>query len=52
MHDKVNRLLFINPGAAGNQGFHKIKTAIRMKILAGKPSEMEVLEWERYKKKL
>ncbi len=52
MHDKVNRLLFINPGAAGNQGFHQIKTAIRMKIHAGKPSEMEVLEWERHKKKL
>ena len=51
MQDKVNKLLFINPGAAGNQGFHKIKTAIRMKIQAGKPSEMEVLEWERHKKK-
>jgi len=51
MQDKVNKLLFINPGAAGNQGFHQMKTAIRMRIHAGKPSEMEVLEWERHKKK-
>ena len=51
MFDKVNHLLFINPGAAGNQGFHTVKTAIRMKIKSGKPSEMEVLEWERHKKR-
>ena len=51
MFDIVNNLLFINPGAAGNQGFHTVKTAIRMKIKSGKPSEMEVLEWERHKKR-
>ena len=30
MFDKANNLLFINPGAAGNQGFHTVKTEIRM----------------------
>lgn len=42
--DKVNNLLFINPGAAGKHGFHKIKTLIRFEINNGKPQNMEVVE--------
>ena len=44
MPDKVNNLLFINPGAAGTHGFHKVKTLIRFEINAGKPQNMEVVE--------
>lgn len=37
-------LLYINPGAAGIHGFHKMRTIIRMEILAGKITKMEVVE--------
>ena len=31
--DKENDILIINPGASGNVGFHKFKTAIRFNII-------------------
>ena len=42
--DKVHNLLFINPGAAGIQGFHRTKTLIRMEINNGRPTQLEVIE--------
>ena len=39
-----NNLLYINPGAAGNQGFHTIKTIVRFEINNGKIEKMEVIE--------
>ena len=39
-----NNMLFINPGAAGNHGFHKIKTLVRFEIVQGKIVKMEVIE--------
>ncbi|GAB3785948.1 metallophosphoesterase family protein [Spirosoma horti] len=39
-----NNLLFINPGAAGKTGFHKIRTAIRFSLDAGKILDMQVIE--------
>ena len=33
--DKANSLLFLNPGAAGKHGFHKVKTLLRMEINNG-----------------
>lgn len=42
--DARNKLLFINPGAAGKHGFHKKKTLIRFKIDQGQIYEMEVIE--------
>lgn len=44
MHDRERNLLFLNPGAAGRYGFHKIRTVIRFEIIAGKVSNMEVVE--------
>ncbi len=44
MPDKSLGLLFINPGAAGNVGYHKVKTAVRFNIDKGKLSDLEVLE--------
>ncbi len=37
-------LLYINPGAAGKVGFHKVKTIIRFEILEGKISNMQAIE--------
>jgi len=40
-HDKM---LYINPGAAGKHGFHKMRTMLRFEINNGKPANMEVIE--------
>lgn len=39
-----SNMLFINPGAAGNHGFHRIKTLVRFEINAGGIANMEVIE--------
>lgn len=48
MNDVDYNLLHINPGAAGRQGFHKVRTAIRLLIDNGTMKELEVGEWARY----
>jgi putative phosphoesterase len=45
--DKQNNFLFINPGAAGNHGWHKVKTAIRFDIDNGEIKNLEILEVKR-----
>jgi len=40
-------MLTINPGAAGVQGFHNVRTALRFRIEKGTISDMEVGEWEK-----
>ncbi len=42
--DDHYKMLYINPGAAGNHGFHSIKTIIRMEIAGGKIEKMEAIE--------
>ena len=37
-------LLYINPGAAGNHGFHLIKTIMRFEIIGKEIKNMEVIE--------
>ena len=37
-------MLYINPGAAGNQGFHHMKTLIRFEIKRKEVKDMEVVE--------
>jgi putative phosphoesterase len=39
-----NNLLYANPGAAGNQGFHAIKTIVRFQVNGDKIENMEVIE--------
>ncbi len=39
-----NNMLYINPGAAGQHGFHIMKTLIRFEILSGQAKNMEVIE--------
>ena len=47
MYDPVYSLLAVNPGAAGNYGVHKVRTAIRLIIDKGEMRDMEVGEWPR-----
>lgn len=39
-----NNMLYLNPGACGNQGFHSMKTIVRFDIANGVISNMEVIE--------
>ena len=39
-----SNMLFINPGAAGNHGFHRVKTLVRFQIQHGAITSMEVIE--------
>ncbi|HEY5916161.1 MAG TPA: metallophosphoesterase family protein, partial [Chryseolinea sp.] len=41
---QLNNMLFVNPGAAGNHGFHKMKTLVRFNINDKKITDMEVIE--------
>jgi putative phosphoesterase len=47
MRDQRYGLLYINPGAAGIQGWHVVRTALRFKIEAGEVKDMEVFELPR-----
>ncbi len=47
MHDPKNNLLFMNPGAAGKYGLHKVRTMIRFYIEQGLISNLEVIEMAR-----
>lgn len=42
--DPAYNMLYINPGAAGNHGFHSIKTLIRFEINTKIISKLEVIE--------
>ncbi|MGY6557737.1 MAG: metallophosphoesterase family protein [Nitritalea sp.] len=37
-------LLYVNPGAAGRKGFHRVRTLMRFRLDAGKVSHMQVIE--------
>ena len=39
----LQKMLFINPGAAGRQGFHRVKTCLRLHIEDGKAKDIEVI---------
>jgi hypothetical protein len=43
-YDKKAGFLFVNPGAAGYNGFHKYMTAIRFEIDGKKIHDMELIE--------
>lgn len=44
MHDKKLGLLHVNPGAAGREGFHKVRTLIRFTITGARIHDLEVIE--------
>ena len=43
-YDKENKVLLINPGAAGRHGFHKKRTMVRLEINGNEIENMEVIE--------
>lgn len=48
-YSEINRLMHINPGAAGNSGFHTMQTMLRFEINHGSLSNMEI--WEKHRRK-
>jgi putative phosphoesterase len=44
MPDKQNKLLFMNPGACGNHGFHQVKTILRFTLENSKVLNLEAIE--------
>ncbi|WP_259014400.1 metallophosphoesterase family protein [Emticicia fluvialis] len=42
--EKKNNMLYMNPGAAGNEGFHKVKTLLKFSLDNRKMSNLEVVE--------
>lgn len=47
VRDVKRNMLVLNPGAAGVQGFHVVRTALRFHIDSGKIHDMEVFELDR-----
>lgn len=43
-YDQKYNLLYLNPGAAGKYGFHKIRTMLRFELNKGQITNMEVIE--------
>lgn len=46
-YDKKRNFLFLNPGAAGMSGFHKVRTAVRFQIEEKNIKNMEIYEMDR-----
>ena len=44
MQDKKYKILHMNPGAAGIQGFHKIRTMLRFEIVGNQIHNLEAIE--------
>lgn len=44
MNDSKNNLLHLNPGACGNQGWHKVRTMMRFTINGKDIQDLEVIE--------
>ena len=42
--DKTLNTLYMNPGAAGKQGFHKMRTLLRFELRQGNIENLEVIE--------
>lgn len=44
LNDKHNQLLFMNPGAAGNHGFHRVKTMLKFDLDNGRIENLQLIE--------
>ena len=47
INDKKLKVLHMNPGAAGNHGFHEVRTMLRFEIAGEKIQNLEVIEFRR-----
>ncbi|GIV27854.1 MAG: phosphoesterase [Bacteroidia bacterium] len=45
--DEKYKLWYINPGAAGKYGFHKVSTALLFELNDSKISNMQIIEWKK-----
>ncbi len=45
MYDRKFDMLYLNPGAAGIYGFHKVRSALRFEIDGSEVRSMELGEW-------
>lgn len=52
MNDKELGLLHINPGAAGNKGWHKFVTVVKFEIINGKIKNLQIFEKPRKRKEI
>lgn len=43
-NDNLFKVLYMNPGAAGQHGFHFMKTCLKFKIAEGQISDLQVIE--------
>lgn len=43
-YDRTLRMLHINPGAAGKQGWHQVRTLVRLAVDNGQFGDLEVIE--------
>ena len=43
-YDKKLNLLHLNPGAAGNHGFHKVRTMLRFELNNTEIKNLEIIE--------
>ncbi len=41
---EAGNLLYLNPGAAGQHGFHRMRTAMRFEVMANKVGRLELIE--------
>jgi putative phosphoesterase len=44
IYDEQNKLLHMNPGACGNQGFHAVKTCLRFEIDGAEIKNLAIIE--------
>jgi len=42
--DSLDKMLYMNPGAAGNHGFHQVRTLLRFDLEAGRIKNLKVIE--------
>jgi len=47
MYDKTLQFLHINPGAMGNSGIHRVKTAVRLAVDGNNMKDLEIFEMQR-----
>ena len=47
MYDKKYEMMHINPGAAGKNGFHQVRTAMKFKVNGKELKDLQIFEMPR-----
>ncbi len=48
IYDKKYDMMHINPGAAGKNGFHKVRTAVKFNVHGKELKNLQIFEMDRY----